>query len=159
MDSYLAPSTPCATWDPILRDRRAACDHDVAQGLRRFVSFDDGPAYALHALAAVGEVWPPAVCGSSSPPCQTPSASRLHHSVEMLSLSCRTLLTEDGIVGKCFHATILIIGSLTSVLHTHKQKYLLLLLRSLGHSKNRMLTAADTMRTSSLCDKLRILAL
>ena len=113
---YLAPLTPCETWEtgdayvefllPILRDRRASCEHDVAQGMPRFVSFDNGPASALYALAAVGEIWPQAVYGSSSPPCESPKTSRLHVSLRRNAVAvvsdpphrrwhCQKMLSSD----------------------------------------------------------------
>ena len=46
---------------PLLQERRATCENDVAQGFPDFISFDSGPACCLYALAAVGEVWPQAV--------------------------------------------------------------------------------------------------
>ena len=64
--------------EPILRQRREQCEQEPEAGLPDFICFDNGPAYSLYALAAVGEVWPEKVYGSSTPPCTTPTASRLH---------------------------------------------------------------------------------
>ena len=53
----------------------------MAQGFPEFISFDNGPAYCLNALATVGEVWSHAVYGRRQPPCQTPAPSHLHYSL------------------------------------------------------------------------------
>ena len=94
---YLAPLTLFTTGEtgdayvqflvPLLQERRATCENDVAQGLPDFISFDSGPAYCLYALAAVGEVWPQAVYGQDRPPCKTAAASRLHSSLHHDSVS------------------------------------------------------------------------
>ena len=94
---YLAPLSPFTTGEtgdayvqflvPLLQERRATCENDVAQGLPDFISFDNGPACCLYALAAVGEVWPQAVYGQDQPPCKTAAASRLHSSLRRDSVS------------------------------------------------------------------------
>ena len=87
----LAPLTPSTTWKsgdadvqfslPMLQERRVTCEIDVAQGLPEFISFDNGSACCLNALAAAGELWPRAVYCRHQPPCQTPAASPLHSSL------------------------------------------------------------------------------
>ena len=88
---FLAPLTLSKSYEtgdgyvdfllPILRERRACCEGDQGQGLPDFISFDNGPAYSLFALAAVGEVWPQAVYDRDQPPCKTPARSRHHPSL------------------------------------------------------------------------------
>ena len=93
---FLAPFTPFPTYEtgdsyveyllPILRERRDVCAGDVGDGKPDFISFDNGPAYQLFALAAVGEVWPDAVYGTPQPPCATPALSRKHSSLQLKSV-------------------------------------------------------------------------
>ena len=88
---YLAPLTLSRAFEtgdgyvefllPLLRARRASCEGEVGQGMPNFLSFDNGPAYSLYAIAALGEVWPQAVYGRDKPPCSTPARSRHHRSL------------------------------------------------------------------------------
>ena len=66
-----------------MEKRRCRCAVFVARAAgtashMREVSFDNGSACCLNALAAAGELWPRAVYCRHQPPCQTPAASRLH---------------------------------------------------------------------------------
>ena len=85
---YLAPLTPSSVTEsgpayleflnPILLDRKASCSSHASEGLPDFVVMDNGPAYALYTIAAMGDVWPSQVYGMSAPPTPSASKSRNH---------------------------------------------------------------------------------
>ena len=66
---------------PIAAQRKALCADTSCTGLLDFIVFDNGPAYELYALAAVGHVWPEHLFGAPEPPRASSVNSRLHPSL------------------------------------------------------------------------------
>lgn len=83
---YMAAIEPQRTYEtgeayvlflsPILKGRKSQCAGEPTQGCPSWMCFDNGPAYQLFALAAVGAQWPRQVYNSDEPPNPDPVVAR-----------------------------------------------------------------------------------